>query len=456
MKIRFVNRLAVLLCAAIIFGNVSSAPDVLAWAGERGQEIDVSGSDAPGEGLSVSGGDCQGSSDGGASVEDGPAGKSPDGEGLIEASPVADSFAGEDLRNSVSAGDCSVESDSGDGAALFAAEAPYTLEGTGISFSHAHQAIVQSTYRSYNCIDFDECAVEESDLVVGGKYVKAADMDIYYPSAASGTWEQVQFNGWQLLGYGILETSYGGELSTIRQYDPRTYSYNGKTYWLSEADAVISGTLSRDESVWGDDGYHGVEGGSYWFAEDGLLVVSGQFLSRPGLEVDTPAYQAGRILYSNPTAIDAGIPENVRTICLDSTITEIGQWAFGHCTGLERVVADGVVTQIGDSAFFGDGSLESVGLKEGLVTISDRSFFNCSRLDIGQIPSTVTQIGARAFLGTAVRDIRIPDGVAEVGEYAFYNCSRLERVDLNRVAAVGTNAFQACGKLELSEFPEEW
>lgn len=62
MKIRFVNRLAVLLCAAIIFGNVSSAPDVLAWAGERGQEIDVSGSDAPGEGLSVSGGDCQGSS----------------------------------------------------------------------------------------------------------------------------------------------------------------------------------------------------------------------------------------------------------------------------------------------------------------------------------------------------------------------------------------------------------
>ncbi len=469
MKIRFADRLAVLLCAAIIFGNVSSAPDVLAWAGERGQEMDVSGNDAPGEGLSVSGGDCQGSPDGGASGEDGlvgnspdggasgedgPAGKRPDGEGLIEASPVADSFAGEDLRNSVSSGDCPVESDSGDGAALFAAEAPYTLEKTGISFSRAYQAMVLSPYGSYNCIDFDECAVDECDFVVGGKYVKAADMDIYYPNAASGTWGQVQFNGWQLLGYSILETSYGGELSTIRQYDPRTYSYNGKTYWLSEADAVISGTLSRDESVWGDDGYHGVEGGSYWFAEDGLLVVTGQFLSRPGLEVDTPAYQAGRILYSNPTAINAGIPENVRTICLDSTITEIGQWAFGHCPGLERVVADGVVTQIGDSAFFGDASLESVELKEGLVTISDRSFFNCTRLDIGQIPSTVTQIGARAFLGTAVKDIRIPDGVAEIEEYAFYDCNELERVDLNRVAAVGTNAFRACGKLELSEFPE--
>lgn len=39
MKIRFANRLAVLLCAAIILGNVAFAPDVLAGAGEQGQEM---------------------------------------------------------------------------------------------------------------------------------------------------------------------------------------------------------------------------------------------------------------------------------------------------------------------------------------------------------------------------------------------------------------------------------
>ena len=259
MKIRFANRLAVLLCAAIILVNVADAPYVLAGDGEQGQKMSVSGNGALDERLSVSGSDFQGSSDGGDSEADGPV--------------------------------------------LFAVEAPYTLEGIGISFNHAHQAIVRSPYGSYNCIDFDECAVEECDFVVGGKHVKAADMDIYYPSAASSTWEPVQFNGWQLLGYSIVETSYGGELSDIRQYDPRVYSYDGKTYQLSEADAVISGTLSRDESVWGDDKYHGMDGGCYWFAEDGLLVVSGQFLSQPGMEIATPAYKAGRILYSNSAGL---------------------------------------------------------------------------------------------------------------------------------------------------------
>ena len=155
-------------------------------------------------------------------------------------------MSGSDFQDSSDGGDSEA-----DAPALFAAEASYTLEGTGISFSHAHQAMVLSPYGSYNCIDFDECAVEECNFVVGGKYVKAADMDIYYPSAASGTWEPVQFNGWQLLGYSIVETSYGGELSDIRQYDPRVYTYDGKTYRLSEADTVISGTISRDESVWG-------------------------------------------------------------------------------------------------------------------------------------------------------------------------------------------------------------
>ena len=47
MKIRFADRLAVLLCATIILGNVAAAPDVLASAGEQGQEMDVPGKARP-------------------------------------------------------------------------------------------------------------------------------------------------------------------------------------------------------------------------------------------------------------------------------------------------------------------------------------------------------------------------------------------------------------------------
>ncbi len=65
MKIRFANRLAVLLCAAIILGNVAFVPDIQAQAGEQGQEMSVSGNDVPEGGLSVSGSDCQGSPGGG-------------------------------------------------------------------------------------------------------------------------------------------------------------------------------------------------------------------------------------------------------------------------------------------------------------------------------------------------------------------------------------------------------
>ena len=39
-----------------------------------------------------------------------------------------------------------------------------------------------------------------------------------------------------------------------------------------------------------------------------------------------------------------------------------------------------------------------------------------------EIPDTVTDIGVRAFSGTGIIDITIPESVLRIGDHAFGNC----------------------------------
>ncbi|MBO7341943.1 MAG: leucine-rich repeat protein [Clostridia bacterium] len=60
----------------------------------------------------------------------------------------------------------------------------------------------------------------------------------------------------------------------------------------------------------------------------------------------------------------------------------------------------------------------------------------------------VTSIGERAFEGTSVSAIVIPDGVQSIGWFAFYNCRDLVNVTLPQsVSSIGYAVFDGCGAL---------
>ncbi|MBR0339375.1 MAG: leucine-rich repeat domain-containing protein, partial [Alistipes sp.] len=91
--------------------------------------------------------------------------------------------------------------------------------------------------------------------------------------------------------------------------------------------------------------------------------------------------------------------ENLISISLPSTVTEIGEAAFGHCPNLTTVTFNNNLVTIGPSAFIGCAKLTNVVLPESLVTIGDSAFNSCTSLKSITIPAGVTSIGNFAFNG---------------------------------------------------------
>ncbi len=76
---------------------------------------------------------------------------------------------------------------------------------------------------------------------------------------------------------------------------------------------------------------------------------------------------------------------------------------------------------------FTSGELEILDKYEGksVTAIADNAFKDCSALTKVTLPSTVTQIGEYAFMGTAIKSVNLKY-VRTVGKGAFKNCTSLE------------------------------
>ena len=59
----------------------------------------------------------------------------------------------------------------------------------------------------------------------------------------------------------------------------------------------------------------------------------------------------------------------------------------------------------------------------------------------------LTKIGDRAFAGSAVKTVYLPDTVTEIGDRAFYGCTELELVS-GSAAVIGKEAFRGCTRLD--------
>ena len=85
--------------------------------------------------------------------------------------------------------------------------------------------------------------------------------------------------------------------------------------------------------------------------------------------------------------------------------TEVGSYAFAHCTHLTSVTFT-KVTKISEYAFCFCRSLESISLPE-VKEIERYSFGWCSSLKSISIPSTIQSININAFNGTGITTINI-------------------------------------------------
>lgn len=89
--------------------------------------------------------------------------------------------------------------------------------------------------------------------------------------------------------------------------------------------------------------------------------------------------------------------------------------------------------------------IESVELEDGCTSVGTNAFNGKSEVGTVLLPNTLTEIGARAFSGTTITKISIPDNVKKIGDDAFDNCTYLQTVYLSKkLEVVGSGAFANC------------
>ena len=167
---------------------------------------------------------------------------------------------------------------------------------------------------------------------------------------------------------------------------------------------------------------------------------------------------------------------------LPETIREIGPYAFQDCTGLKELTLNNGIQILGDLCFLNCTSLEKIyynvpDLKiyggyefKGVGKSSDGLTLTVGK-DVKSIPADlfssdeilgacditslvfeeecmIERIGLRAFMGTAITSLNLPNTVTFIDEFAFADCTALTSVKMSSgVTVINNHCFEGCESL---------
>ena len=224
---------------------------------------------------------------------------------------------------------------------------------------------------------------------------------------------------------GLTSVTIGNSVTSIGSY--AFYNCSGLT----------SVTIGNSVTSIGKSAFEGCSGLKKVIVPDIAAWCSIEF----GYGYANPLYYA-KHLYCDETT-------EITNLIIPNSVTSIGDWAFGRCSGLTSVTIPNSVTSIGNDAFYGCSRLTSVTIPNSVTGIGKDAFYGCSGLTSVTIGNSVTSIGDEAFEDcTGLTTVIIPNSVTSIGDYAFRLCSALTSVTIgNGVKNIGVEAFAYCEEL---------
>ncbi len=166
------------------------------------------------------------------------------------------------------------------------------------------------------------------------------------------------------------------------------------------------------------------------------------------------------------------------TITLPKTVEVIGDGAFNNCTSLQKINIPEGVTSLPSSVFSGCIKLESINFPKTLQTIGDEALKGTLWLNNAKkknpmvivnnilvdgssckgnviIPDGITYITKRAFSGSSITSVTIPEGVKSINDYTFAYCKKLKTVNLpSTIISIKYAAFSGCSALNNISLPK--
>ena len=118
---------------------------------------------------------------------------------------------------------------------------------------------------------------------------------------------------------------------------------------------------------------------------------------------------------------------HLETVTISDGITRIGNGSLSY-TNISSIFIPSSVKEIGDKAFSHCSYLTDVTISKGVTSIGKQSFSYCSSLTSITIPESVSVIGREAFYGCEeLKDVLFKGGT-QIGVNAFFDCPDIEHV----------------------------
>ena len=147
--------------------------------------------------------------------------------------------------------------------------------------------------------------------------------------------------------------------------------------------------------------------------------------------------------------------DNLKTVKLPHSLKEMGKGIFSTC-GIETIEIPRQITKIPEHCFRNSGPyLKEITLHEGITEIGQYAFFDCVGLNSPVLPNSVKTIGEHAFCYCKFESISMPAELEFLGERAFYQCTYLKNINIpNGVKTIYEYTFYECGWLVSVSLPE--
>ena len=219
---------------------------------------------------------------------------------------------------------------------------------------------------------------------------------------------------------------------------------------------------------------------------DGVCDICGELKGSEGLKYELSPNGDYYIVvgYGECTDTEVVIPSTHEGI----PVLKIGEHAFENCFSITKVTFNSGIQSVGYMAFNKCVLLASVVIPSSLTNFEGNAFENCDnlkkveylgsieewcgisfsgiwyanpcqpghadlyingiRLEVLEIPDTVTNISETVFSCVdSIKEVIIGDNV-NIGSYAFWACQNLENVKIGKNAVLGDSAFYYCPSLK--------
>ncbi len=195
-------------------------------------------------------------------------------------------------------------------------------------------------------------------------------------------------------------------------------------------------------------------------------------MSCPEKSHDKDLYTPSEVTLSNSlTTIGTGAFQgciDLQSITLGENMTQLPDSAFAYCSNLSSIGNISNITTVGKNTFLGCYYLEDFGSvfdSEEDVKLVDGIFYNLEGTEVisalpnimaAEIPEGVTKIHDGAFANCGILDyVSFPTTLEEIGSRAFENCTGLTSADLINVK-MGDFVYAGCTSIEIVYINEDF